>query len=324
MDFTLSLQFLPSQAGRGAARRKMDRLASWFFLGMALLPLLLAALAVAALVWRARPLLQTAPLWDLLTGVEWKPLQGRFGFLPFISGAFWVTALAMLFAAPPSVLSAIYLAEYARPATRNLARPVLDLLAAIPSVVYGVWGVAVIVPWVQRCAAPFLSVRLGFIPLFRAGNPTGFSLLAGGLVLAVMVAPFIIAISSEVLRTIPVGAREASLALGATRWQTVRRVALPYAQTGILASIVLGASRALGETMAVMMVVGNTAILPRSILDPAYPLPALIANNYGEMLSIPLYDSVLMGAALILLALVTVFNLLSTLILRRLVKRNFI
>ncbi|MCI0521198.1 MAG: phosphate ABC transporter permease subunit PstC [Chloroflexi bacterium] len=327
MDFPLSLRslrFFPSQTGRGAARRKMDRLASWLFLGLALLPLILVALAAAALAWRARPLLETAPLWELLSGVEWKPLRGRFGFLPFIAGAFWVTALAMLLAAPPSLLSAIYLAEYARPATRSLARPVLDLLAAIPSVVYGVWGVAVIVPWVQRSAAPFLSARLGFMPLFRADNPTGFSVLAGGLVLAVMVAPFIVAISSEVLRAIPAGVREASLALGATRWQTVRRVALPYAQTGILAGVVLGASRALGETMAVMMVVGNTAILPRSIFDPAYPLPALIANNYGEMLSIPLYDSALMGAALILLVIVTAFNLLSTLALRRLLKSKFI
>jgi phosphate transport system permease protein len=138
-----------------------------------------------------------------------------------------------------------------------------------------------------------------------------------------MVAPFIIAISYEVLQAVPRGLREASLAIGATNWQTIKYAVVPQTLTGLLAGIVLGASRALGETMAVMMVVGNVARVPTSIFDPAYPLPALIANNYGEMLSIPLYDAALLGAALILLVVVLVFNIISTLILHRIIGRAF-
>jgi phosphate transport system permease protein len=140
--------------------------------------------------------------------------------------------------------------------------------------------------------------------------------LAGGIVLAVMIAPFIVAITYEVLQSVPVGLRQASLALGTTRWQTIKYAVLPKASGGIFASIVLGCSRALGETMAVLMVVGNVPQIPRSIFDAAYPLPALIANNYGEMMSIPLYDAALMAASLILLIIVLLLNIFSILALR--------
>jgi phosphate transport system permease protein len=140
-------------------------------------------------------------------------------------------------------------------------------------------------------------------------------------VLGLMIVPFIIAVTFEVLRTIPEGSRQASLAVGATKWQTIRHAVLPQALPGISAGVVLGASRALGETMAVLMVVGNVARVPSSIFDPAYPLPALIANNYGEMMSIPLYDAALLGAALVLLLIVLVFNVLSTLALRHILRR---
>ena len=162
---------------------------------------------------------------------------------------------------------------------------------------------------------------LGFIPLFRSDNPTGFGVLSGAIVLAVMIAPFIIAVTYEVMSTASQDIRQASLAVGATRWQTVKYAVLPHTLPGIAAGIVLGASRALGETMAVLMVVGNVAQVPGSVFDAAYPLPALIANNYGEMMSIPLYDAALMGAALILLVIVLVFNVASTLILRRVMGR---
>jgi phosphate transport system permease protein len=259
-----------------------------------------------------------------LSGTAWKPLQGAFGFWPFIAGTCWVTLLAVIIAVPPCLLTAIYLSEYARSATRAIMKPLLDLLAAIPSVVYGVWGMLVIVPWVQNGLAPFFGRWLGFLPLFQTTNPTGFSLLAGGIVLAVMIAPFIIALTYEIMATVSSGTRQASLAVGATRWQTVRYAVLPQSLAGILAGIVLGLSRALGETMAVLMVVGNVVQVPGSIFDAAYPLPALIANNYGEMMSIPLYDAALMGAALILLLIVLVFNLASTLILRRVLGRRWV
>ena len=162
---------------------------------------------------------------------------------------------------------------------------------------------------------------LGFIPLFDSKNPTGFSIFSAGLVLAIMVTPVIVAVTYEVLQTVPQGLREASLAVGATRWQTIKHVVLPKALPGVIAAIVLGFSRAFGETIAVMMVVGNVPQMPRSIFDAAYPLPALIANNYGEMMSIPLYDAALMGAALILLLVVLGFNLLAVLALRQAARR---
>ena len=301
-------------------RRRKDRLARDSFFLLAILPPFLATAILFALLFRSWPILNTRPLWNLLTDRIWLPSQGQFGFYPFIAGTLWVTVVAMILAVPPCLLTAIYLVEYVRPRLRAIMKPLLDLLAAIPSVVYGVWGMLTIVPVVQAIG-PRVGKLLGFIPLFSSKNPTGFSILAGSIVLAVMVAPFIIAVTYEVLHTVPDGYREASLAVGATKWQTIKYAVLPKTLPGILAGVVLGASRALGETMAVLMVVGNVPKVPSSIFDPAYPLPALIANNYGEMLSIPLYDAALMTAALILLLIVLVFNVLSTLLLRRIIQR---
>ncbi len=298
-------------------RQLLDRWAERAFGINAFLPLLLLTAILGALAARSLPIFQTGSPGDLLGGRIWKPLQGDFGYLPFIAGTFWVTIVAMILAVPACIMTAIFLSEYASPATRTILKPILDLLAAIPSVVYGVWGVIVIVPLVQESIAPFFKKTVGFLPLFNSDNPTGYGILTGGIVLAVMVSPFIIAVVSEVFNTVPDGQREAVLALGATRWQAVRAVVIPQSKTGIIAGVVLGASRALGETMAVLMVVGNNALMPRSIFDAAYPLPALIANNYGEMLSIPLYDSALMGAALILVVIVLFFNILSTSVLSR-------
>ncbi|UCH60692.1 MAG: phosphate ABC transporter permease subunit PstC [Anaerolineales bacterium] len=301
-------------------RSRVDRLAGVSLSLLACLPVLLLIAIISALWVRARLILATGSLWMLLSSEIWHPMRAEFGFLPFILGTLWVTGVAMFLAVPPALLSAIYLAEYARPRARSLAKPLIDLLAAIPSVVYGVWGVIVVVPWVGSSVAPQLSRWLGFWPLFSNRNPTGFGILAGGIVLAVMVVPFISSVTYEVLQALPAGMREASLALGATRWQTIKHALLPQALPGVAAGIVFGASRALGETMAVLMVVGNVIQVPHSIFDAAYPLPALIANNYGEMLSIPLYDAALLAAALVLLLIVLIFNLLSTLALRRIIR----
>jgi phosphate transport system permease protein len=286
------------------------------------LPMLILLLMGAGLLLRTRPLLAHASPWASLLGQTWSPLQGLFGYLPFIAGTAWVTTVAMVIALPPSLLMAMYLAEYARPRTRNAMKPILDLLAAIPSVVYGVWGLVAVVPLVQGTLSPFLSGAFGFLPIFRSDNATGYSVLAGGIVLAVMVAPVISAITYEVLDAVPQGLREASLALGSTRWQAIKHVVLRKAAPGIIAAVVLGFSRAFGETMAVLMVVGNVAKIPHSIFAPAYPLTALIANNYGEMLSIPLYDAALLGAALILLLIVLCFNIGAALVLRRVQARQ--
>ena len=265
---------------------------------------LLVFLMILALYQRSRPILALKPLATLLCSTTWQPLRGLFGFLPFIMGTLWVTGVAIAIAVPLSLLTAIYLSEYAPRAVREWTAPLIDLLAGIPSVVYGIWGVLVIVPLIKNHIAPLFGVI-----------STGYSVLAGGIVLAIMVFPIIIHVATEVFRSIPAEIREASLALGATRWQTVKYVVMRRALPGIIAAIVLGASRAFGETMAVLMVTGNVARIPSSVLDPAYPLPALIANNYGEMLSIPLYDSALLLASLVLLLVVLLFNIIARVVL---------
>lgn len=297
-----------------------DRIANRFFFLISLLPIALISLIIVALLLRARPILATKPIGDLLFGEVWQPSQGLFGFWPFIMGTVWVTGVAMILAVPICLLCSIYLSEYAGSRVRAIMKPLLDLLSGIPSVIFGVWGVIAVVPFVQNVVAPILSRGLGFIPLFASDNPTGYSIIAGGFVLGVMVTPVIIAVTYEVMQTVPLGLREASLAVGATKWQTIKHTILPKSMPGIIAAVVLGFSRAFGETMAVMMVVGNVAQVPSSIFDPAYPLTALIANNYGEMMSIPLYDSALLGAALILLIVILIFNVLAAVALNRVVR----
>jgi phosphate transport system permease protein len=179
-------------------------------------------------------------------------------------------------------------------------QPVIDILAGIPSVVYGVWGILMIVPFISEIAAPYFHVQT-----------TGYTLITGGIVLAIMIIPFILNILIEIFRSIPVELTEATLSLGATRWETAKHVLVRKAKPGIISAFGLGISRAFGETIAVLMVAGNVAKIPNGIFDPVYPLPALIANNYGEMMSIPMYDSALMMAALILFVSVLIFNFFS-------------
>ncbi|HZY46036.1 MAG TPA: phosphate ABC transporter permease subunit PstC [Anaerolineae bacterium] len=304
-------------------RQLKDRIAGRLFFSMTLLPFVLLAVMIVLLLVRARPLLETKPIGDLLFGEVWKPDQGEFGFWPFITGTVWVTTVAMIVAIPVCLLCSIYLSEYAGSRVRAIMKPMLDLLSGIPSVIFGVWGVIAVVPFVQDVVAPFASKFLSFVPIFNTrNNPTGYSIIAGGFVLGVMVTPVIIAVGYEVMQTVPHGLREASLSVGATKWQTIKHTVLPKALPGIIAGVVLGFSRAFGETMAVLMVVGNVPKVPGSIFDPAYPLTALIANNYGEMMSVPLYESALLGAALILLLVVVIFNVLSALALHRIVGRS--
>ncbi len=305
-----------------APRIRLDQTAKRVFSGITLLPVVLIIGITAALIVRAWPILQADTLPHIIFGKVWKPEQGAFGFWPFIMGTAWVTVVGVLLSVPPCLLVALYLSEYAHSVTRSVAKPVLDLLAAIPPVVYGVWGLLAVVPFVEDVLAPLSKRWFNYIPILSVKQPTGFSILAGGIVLAVMIAPLIISVVYEILAAVPNDLRHASLAVGATRWQTIRNVVLPRVMPGIIAAIVLGASRALGETIAVLMVVGNVAKVPTSIFDAAYPLPALIANNYGDMMSIPLYDSALLGAALVLLVVILFFNVISTLVLQRVLGRR--
>jgi len=286
-----------------------DRAAAAVMGAIALSCLLLAFGIAVALVLKSRPILATTPIGRLLLSSSWRPSRGDFGFYPFIIGTLWVSGLAMAFAIPVCLLGAIYLSEYATSRVRAAAKPLLDMLAGIPPVVFGLWGVLGIVPLVSK-----LGTRLGSFTM-------GYSVLAAGIVLAVMVFPIIVSVTEEVLRKVPLEVREASLSLGATRWQTTKHVVLRAAFPGVFAATILGFSRAFGETMAVLMVAGNGYAQPHSLLDPAQTLPALIANNFGEMMSIPLYDSALMFAALLLLVVVLVFNVLATFVLRAVERR---
>ena len=291
-------------------RLVLDRVAGKCMLVLTIIAGLIIFLIVIGLYQRSRPILAVKSINDLIFSNSWHPLKGEFGFFPFIMGSLWVTGVAVCIAAPLCFLTTIYLSEYAHTKIREWMKPFIDLLAGIPSVVYGVWGVLVIVPFVKNYIAP----RMGIFS-------TGYCVLAAGIVLALMIAPVIIHVSLEVLRTIPNELREASLGVGATKWQTVKYVVIRKGMPGIIAAFVLGVSRAFGETMAVMMVAGNVVKVPASIFDPSYPLPALIANNYGEMLSVPLYDSALLLASLVLLVIVLFFNIISKVILIR-IKRS--
>ena len=274
-----------------------------------------------ALLFRSWPLFSTFGIMNVVFGSHWSPSTGSFGFGPFIIGTLWVTGLATLLAVPACVLAAIFLAEYAGPKTRAVIKPLIDLLSGIPSVVYGVWGMLVVVPFIANVVGPYAAQHWKNIPFLSVENTTGFGILAGALVLAIMIAPVIVTIADEVLRAVPQDVREVSYALGATKFETIMRVVARKALPGLVAAVVMGVSRALGETMAVLMVVGNVAHIPKSVFDPAYPLPALIANNYGEMMSIPLYDSALLAASLLLLLMVLGFNLLAQVALRHALRR---
>jgi phosphate transport system permease protein len=312
----INIRTLPTSAQKRSWRWWKDTLAGR---GMALITLAACALLImigGTLVVRAWPILSTHAPGALITSQTWHPVNGDFGFWPFIMGSLAVTLLAMALAVPAALFSAIYLSEYST--VRALIKPFVDLLASIPSVIYGLWGVLFVVPLVRDHIGPWADRTLGHsIPFLATNNPTGYGLLAAGFVLAIMVFPVIVSVTEEVLRSVPQGMREASLALGATEWETAKLVVLRKALPGVIAAVVLGFSRAFGETLAVLMVVGNVAKVPGSLFDAAYPLPALIANNYGEMMSIPLYDAALMLAALMLLVIVLVFNVSARLTLTR-------
>lgn len=253
--------------------------------------LLILAITIS-LAAKSSLVLGSKGLAEVLFSAKWHPSQGQFGFAPFIAGTVWVTAVSVILAVPASLLFAIYLSDYARKKTREAVKPALDLLGGISPVIFGVFGVLAVVPFVKSVSGSF----------------TGFSVLSAGIVLALMIFPTITSVAEEVIHSVPQESRESSLALGATKWETIKNVVLKKAGAGIVAAIILGLSRAFGETIAVLMVVGNVARIPKSVFDAAYTLPALIANNYGEMMSIPLYDSALLLAALILLAVTVSFN----------------
>ncbi len=261
--------------------------------------LLLPLFIGVGLYLKASPLFEHQSLLNLITTTEWLPHEGKFGFWPFIASSLYVTLLAFLFSAPVCLLAAIYLTEFSSNRLIRIMHPVIDILAGLPSVIYGVWGILVIVPFVSDLLVPAVNTK-----------SSGYTIMAGGIVLAVMCIPYILNMIIEVFRTVPVGLKEASLSLGATSWESVKHVVVRKSYPGIISAFGLGIAKAFGETIAVMMVVGNMVQAKFNPFEAGYPLPALIANNYGEMLSIPMYDSALMFAALLLLVIILIINLI--------------
>jgi len=219
--------------------------------------------------------------WSFLSGTTWDPVALEFGALPFIYGTLVTSALALIIGVPLGVGAAIFLAELAPLGVSDGLAFIIELLAAVPSVIYGLLAIFTLVPFLRDYVAPLLQSTLGFVPLFQ-GQSYGVSLLAGGSILAIMVLPFIISISREVLLAVPREQREASLALGATQWETTWNVVVPYAKAGIIGSIFLALARALGETMAVTMVIGNDPRINLSVFAPGYSIAAAIANEFSE------------------------------------------
>jgi phosphate transport system permease protein len=237
---------------------------------------------------------------------RWDPVHNYFGALPFLYGTVVSSAVALIIGVPISLGVAIYLAELSHSGTSTVLSFVVELLAAIPSVILGLWGIFVFSPWIRNVIEPALAKGFGWLPLF-SGPPYGIGMLAAGMILAIMVIPIISSVSRDVLRAVPQDQREAMYALGATRWEVIRQAVLPYGRTGIIGAIILGLGRAFGETMAVTMVIGNRPQISASLFQPAYTIAAALANEFSEATT-DLYLSSLIAMALVLFIVSLIVN----------------
>ena len=245
------------------------------------LVLVIAGVIVFVTYRLATPLFTKVGLLSFLRGSDWNPVEDSFGALPFIYGTLVTALTAVVVAVPIAVGLALFLTEMASSRLRQFVSFFVEMLASIPSVVYGLWGLMVMVPLLRGSVQPFLARTLGFLPIF-SGPPMGIGLLAAGLLLSIMILPTIASVTIEVLRTMPPALREGALALGSTRWEAIRMVVVPYASRGIMGAVILGLARALGETMAVTMVIGNQPEIHASLFAAGYSLPSVIANEFAE------------------------------------------
>jgi len=277
----------------------------------ALILLVIVAAMVVIMARAATPAIKAFG-WRFLVTSTWDPVAEHFGALPLIYGTLVSSALALLLAVPLGIGTAVYLAELAPLWIRPPIAFLIELLAAVPSVIYGLWGIFALVPWLRQHVQPAMEATLGFLPLFQ-GPAYGVGMMTAGLILAVMIVPFIIAVSREVLLAVPNSQREAALALGATRWETTRMAVLRYGRSGLIGAVLLGLGRALGETMAVTMVIGNRPEISISLFAPGYTMASMIANEFTEATS-DLYLSALVEVALLLFVVTVAVNALARLL----------
>jgi phosphate transport system permease protein len=305
--------------GPGAARHRprfrfRELLFQWTLRFLAvLIPLLLIAIGFD--LYHSSQLSRTAFGWQFLWTSEWDPVFDHFGAWPYLYGTLLTTAVALTLATPLGVGVAIFLAELAPRAISEPLAVLTSLLAAIPSVVYGLWGIFVLAPLLQAHVEPWLGQHLAFLPLFR-GAPYGVGYLAAGIILAIMILPYIISVSRDVMHSIPRTQRDAAYALAGTQWEAIWHVVLPSARGGIFGGVLLGMGRALGETMAVTMVIGNTPTVSSSLFAPGYSLASVIANEFSEATT-PLYISALFEVGLVLFAISLAANLFARLLVWR-------
>ncbi len=302
--------FVLTQSAKGA--NLADRLFRGTTLCFAFGVVAIMALMAGMMVRSAIPAITTFG-WPFLFTSTWDPVAEQFGALPFVYGTVVSSLLALLIAVPLSLGGAIFLVELA---PSWLAQPLgflIELLASIPSVVYGLWGIFVLAPWLRTTVQPILGALFGFLPFFQ-GPAYGVGMLAAGIILAIMVAPLISGVSREVLMAVPNSQREAALALGATRWEAIRIAVLSYGRSGIIGAIILGLGRALGETMAVTMVIGNRPEIAASLFAPGYTMASVIANEFTEATS-DFHLAALIEIGLLLFGVTIIVNTLARLLL---------
>src|SRR5580700_9607294 len=274
--------------------------------------ILLIAVLLVYQLWVLSAEARTKFGWSFFVTKTWDPVSGDYGALPFIYGTLVTSAVALFIAVPLGIGAAIFLAELAPPRISDTLQFLIDLLAAVPSVIYGLLGVFIIVPLMRTVIYPALNHPLGFLPIFK-GPSYGVGFLTAGMVLAIMVIPYIISVSREVLLSVPRDQREAALALGSTRWESTWKVVVPFARTGIMGSIFLALARALGETMAVTMVIGNTPAIAASLFSPGDSIASVIANQFTEATG-ELYTQSLIKLGLVLFLLTFILNGLARLL----------
>jgi phosphate transport system permease protein len=301
------------RAPRAAPTRPPDGFRRFTSVVSLVAPLVLV-LIVVVIALQARPAIRQFGL-GFLTSTAWNPVTQKFGALPFIYGTVLTSALAMVMAIPVGIGVALFLAEQSLPRLRGAIGIGVELLAAIPSVVYGIWALYVLAPWLLHHVSQPLADRFGNVPIF--GPPAKqTNILIASIVLAIMVLPTLSAVSREVIKAVPGGLREASFALGATWWETSRRVILPAARVGIFGASILALGRALGETIAVAMVIGNAPVIQASWLQPGYTLASVIANEFTEATG-TLYPASLILLGLVLVLVTLTINVLALLLVRR-------
>ena len=290
-----------------------DRAFRWLTLFMALSIFVLIALIGFELAGGSKLALQKFG-WHFLVSSSWDPVNEVFGALPFVFGTLVSSAIALVIAVPISIATALYLTELAPLWLRQPLILFIELLAAVPSVILGLWGFFVMVPWLSAYLDPWLQKSFGFLPLFQ-GPIHGIGLLAAGIILAIMIIPIITSVSREILRSVPGLQREAAYALGATRWEVTRIAVLSYAKKGLFGAVILGLGRALGETMAVTMVIGNSAYIGFSLFKPGATLASIIANEFNEATSAML-TSALFELGLVLVGVTVLVNIFAQLLLK--------